>query len=178
MRNETPEAIQKGNGFTIYGRLPSLNDYIDACRSHWSSGARFKQQIEEIDTQIAAFKTILADAGSGRLSLGIINDQTTQALLSLVQDTETGNLTTVGNNAFHILSLLSKKSLVTGKDVDFTTKIEELDKPFVTLEYSLKSKKVLQCYAYKNTKPEEKVLEFVNKKWLPYANKQLKKIAA
>lgn len=47
MRNETPEAIQKGNGFTVQGRLPSLNDYIDACRSHWSNGARFKQQIEE-----------------------------------------------------------------------------------------------------------------------------------
>ena len=60
----------------------------------------------------------------------------------------------------------------------FVRKIEELDKPFVTLEYSLKSKKVLQCYGNKNTKPEEKVLEFVNKKWLPYANKQLKKIAA
>ena len=30
----------------------------------------------------------------------------------------------------------------------------------------------------KNTKPEEKVLEFVNKKWLPYANQQLEKIAA
>ena len=60
----------------------------------------------------------------------------------------------------------------------FVRKIEELDKPFVTLEYSLKSKKVLQCYAYKNTKPEEKVWNFVNKKWLPYANKQLKKIAA
>ena len=28
-------------------RLPSLNDYIDACRSHWSNGARFKQQVEE-----------------------------------------------------------------------------------------------------------------------------------
>ena len=60
----------------------------------------------------------------------------------------------------------------------FVRKIEELDKPFVTLEYSLKSKKVLQCYAYHNTKPEEKVLKFVHKKWLPYANKQLKKIAA
>lgn len=60
----------------------------------------------------------------------------------------------------------------------FVRKIDELDKPFVTLEYSLKSKKVLQCYAYRNTKPEEKVLKFVHKKWLPYANRQLKKIAA
>ena len=42
----------------------------------------------------------------------------------------------------------------------------------------LKTKKVLQCYAYKNTKPEAKVLEFVHKKWLPYANRKLKTIAA
>ena len=60
----------------------------------------------------------------------------------------------------------------------FVRKIEELDKPFVTIEYSLKYKQVLQCYAYKNSKPEEKVLEFVNNKWLPHANKQLEKIAA
>ena len=60
----------------------------------------------------------------------------------------------------------------------FVRKMEELDKPFVTIEYSLKTKKVLQCYAYKNTKPDEKVLKFVHEKWLPYANKQLQKIAA
>ena len=60
----------------------------------------------------------------------------------------------------------------------FVRKMEELDKPFVTLEYSLKTKQILQCYSYNNTKPEEKVLEFVNNKWLPHANKQLQKIAA
>lgn len=47
MQNETPESLQRGNGFMVHGRLPSLNDYIDACRSHWSNGARFKQQVEE-----------------------------------------------------------------------------------------------------------------------------------
>ena len=60
----------------------------------------------------------------------------------------------------------------------FVRKIEELDKPFVTLEYSLKTKRILQCYAYNNTKPEDNVLEFVNNKWIPHANKQLEKIAA
>ena len=60
----------------------------------------------------------------------------------------------------------------------FVRKMEELDKPFVTLEYSLKQKKVLQCYAYNNTKPDDNVIEFVNNKWLPHANKQLEKIAA
>lgn len=50
--------------------------------------------------------------------------------------------------------------------------------PFVTLEYSLKRHQVLQCYAYHNEKPQQDVLDFVHKTWLPYANKQLRKIAA
>lgn len=41
------------------------------------------------------------------------------------------------------------------------------DRPFVTLEYSLKSKKILQCYGEHDHRPDEKVLEFVNKKWKP-----------
>ena len=55
---------------------------------------------------------------------------------------------------------------------------EQPEKPFVTLEYSLKTHRVLQCYATHNTKPGEDVLHYVNKIWLPYANKTLKQIAA
>ena len=47
----------------------------------------------------------------------------------------------------------------------------------ITVEYSLKNHKVLQCYAKYNTKPDANVLEFVNKKWLPYANRKIKNIA-
>ena len=46
--------------------------------------------------------------------------------------------------------------------------------PFVTVEYSLKTNKILQCYAEHNTKPQQEVQEFINKKWLPYANRKLK----
>ncbi len=55
---------------------------------------------------------------------------------------------------------------------------EQPDVPLVTVEYSLKNKKVLQCYGYHNNKPNESVMQFVNKKWLPYANRKLKQIAA
>ena len=55
---------------------------------------------------------------------------------------------------------------------------EHPEKPFVTLEYSLKTHKVLQCYANRNTKPSDDVLHYVNKIWLPYANKHLKQIQA
>ena len=55
---------------------------------------------------------------------------------------------------------------------------DEPEKPLVTVEYSLKNKKVLQCYGDHDSKPNESVMEFVNKKWLPYANRKLKQIAA
>lgn len=53
---------------------------------------------------------------------------------------------------------------------------EKPEKPLVTLEYSLSMHKVLQCYASYNQKPSEEILHYVNKVWLPYANKHLKQI--
>ncbi len=49
--------------------------------------------------------------------------------------------------------------------------------PFVTLEYSLKSNKVLQCYGEHDSTPSDKVMNYVNRSWLPYANKQIKALA-
>ena len=48
--------------------------------------------------------------------------------------------------------------------------------PLVTLEYSLKNHKALQCYGEHDTKPSEDILTYVNKKWLPYANRKLRQI--
>ena len=55
---------------------------------------------------------------------------------------------------------------------------EQPDVPFVTIEYSPKQKRVLQCYGDHDSKPDDGVMEFVNKKWLPYANRKLKQLAA
>lgn len=49
--------------------------------------------------------------------------------------------------------------------------------PLVTLEYSPKTHKVLQCYAEHDTKPTDAILDFVNKIWLPYANRKVRQIA-
>ena len=51
------------------------------------------------------------------------------------------------------------------------------DIPLVTLEYSPRSHKVLQCYGEHDHKPSEDVLHYVNKIWLPYANLTIKKLA-
>lgn len=60
----------------------------------------------------------------------------------------------------------------------FIRNIQEPDTPFVTVEYSLKNMKILQCYGEHDNKPNKDVLHYVNKVWLPYANKILKRIAA
>ena len=54
----------------------------------------------------------------------------------------------------------------------------DIKTPFVTVEYSPSRKAILQCQTMYHARPEEKVWNFVHKKWLPYANQQLKKIAA
>lgn len=46
--------------------------------------------------------------------------------------------------------------------------------PFVTIEYSLKHRKIMQCYGLNNNRPDENVLRYINDKWLPYANRKLK----
>jgi len=58
----------------------------------------------------------------------------------------------------------------------FVRQADNLDVPFVTVEYSPNRKQVLQCYGFENKKPDETVLNFVNGVWLPHANKTIKKL--
>ena len=60
----------------------------------------------------------------------------------------------------------------------FIRKKSEPDTPLATLEYSLSKKAVLQCYGNHDSKPEAAIEDFVCHKWLPYANRKLKRIAA
>lgn len=43
----------------------------------------------------------------------------------------------------------------------FVRKIDEKSKPYVTVEYDPKGKRILQSYGYKNTKPEQPVQDFL-----------------
>jgi hypothetical protein len=60
----------------------------------------------------------------------------------------------------------------------FIRKSETVDSPFATVEYSPQRKQVLQCYGYDSKRPDENVTQFVYDKWLPFANKTIKKIQA
>lgn len=60
----------------------------------------------------------------------------------------------------------------------FVRSIKQPNIPLVTLEYSLRNHKIVQCYGEHDHKPSEDILHYVNKIWLPYANRTIKKHAA
>ena len=49
----------------------------------------------------------------------------------------------------------------------------KFETPYVTMEYSIKKNKILQCYGYKDSTPAQEVLDYVNIEWLPFAKKQM-----
>ena len=79
-------------------------------------------------------------------------------------------------SAYHIQAPAGKLYAVVS--IFFVRAKDSPDIPLVTLEYSPRSHKVLQCYGEHGYKPSEDILHYVNKIWLPYANKTIKQIAA
>lgn len=60
----------------------------------------------------------------------------------------------------------------------FVREATKPDVPLVTVEYSLTQRRVLQCYGDKDSKPNDAVLHYVHKVWLPYANRTVKQLTA
>lgn len=58
----------------------------------------------------------------------------------------------------------------------FLRKADAPDEPFFTMEYSIRQKKILQCYGNHNIAPSEEIKSFLNNIWLPYANKTVQQI--
>lgn len=58
----------------------------------------------------------------------------------------------------------------------FIRKADEIDKPYVTVEFSLDNGKVRQCYGFKDSRPDDETRKFVYDEWQPLANKALKRL--
>lgn len=68
--------------------------------------------------------------------------------------------------------MADKKSLIL-----FVRKVDEREKPFVTMEFQPNNKKILQIYGNHDSRPSKEVMDFVNNQWLPFAKKQLRDAA-
>ena len=57
--------------------------------------------------------------------------------------------------------------------IAFVRKKDNPGIPFVTVEYDMEKNRVIQCYGDHDSRPEEKVIKFVNA-WAEYVRKELK----
>lgn len=89
------------------------------------------------------------------------------------------DLTNEGNILHHCVGRMNYDQKFIREDslIFFVRTKDNPQTPYVTLEYSPKEKKLLQCHGDNNKRPDDETMEFINKKWLPYARKQLKQIA-
>lgn len=130
------------NGYPYYtvenGTRVARNSVIASVYASADSG-RIEQEIATIDEQIKAFKTIQADAGSGRLTLNVIDKQLNEAIYDLVIQSDNGSFENVTDSHFSILSLMSKKQLVTGKTVDLSERIKALEAEKTALRQKYKA---------------------------------------
>lgn len=68
--------------------------------------------------------------------------------------------------------IIKEKSLIF-----FIRRAENKDTPFVTVEFSIPEKRVLQCYGIRDSKPDKEVLDFVDE-WAKKAKRKMKKLEA
>ena len=176
--------------------LRSYKDYFEACRElqldmtlpkncfphnfkHWHD-----IRIDEYNSKKAkleakkrkAFYKQFAGVAKKYTSLQMDN---TSGFVCLIAKSPT-ELIQEGNYLHHCVGSMGyDQKFVREETLIFFIRMDtDIKTPFVTVEYSLSKKAVLQCQTMNHARPEEKVWNFVHKKWLPYANKQLKKIAA
>lgn len=97
---------------------------------------------------------------------------------AIIIPTSPKDLVNEGNILHHCVGSMGydKKFADEKSLIFFIRDINKLDEPLATLEYSLSNHKILQCYADSDSTPDNNILHFVNKIWLPYANKKIKRI--
>ncbi len=59
----------------------------------------------------------------------------------------------------------------------FVREHNEINKSLVTVEYSIKDNDIIQCHGINNSRPNEDILNYLYKEWIPFAKKQIKKTA-
>ena len=59
----------------------------------------------------------------------------------------------------------------------FVRRKEEPTVPFVTVEYSPSKHKILQTHGMHNSTPDEETMKYIQKTWLPFANKAVRQMA-
>ncbi len=104
-----------------------------------ASDGLLEQQIAEIDEQIRSLQAMAAGNSTEHLSLDMVNAQLSDTVNALVRDTVDGVFSTDSEYRKSLLTLLSKKQLITGTAVDFSATISALQAEKTSLQQQYNS---------------------------------------
>ena len=112
--------------YTVENGTHVAKDGVIASVYPAAEDGRLEQQIAAVDEQIAALRALHTDSSAGHLSLDLINTQLNSTVNELVRETEDGVFEAAGTAKNTLLSLLSKKQLVTGDTLDISGTLAQL----------------------------------------------------
>ncbi|MBQ4612981.1 MAG: hypothetical protein IJB26_05515 [Clostridia bacterium] len=84
-------------------------------------------KIEDLDARIEMLKTLQSNDSSNHVTLDIIDTQLNSSMQDLIGDVSDGVFTLSDGIKTELLSLISKKQIITGKAVDFSNEINRLE---------------------------------------------------
>lgn len=128
LRTET--VIPSKNGhiyYTVQNGTRVAKDGVIASVYSSENDGLLADQIEEIDERLALLRTLQTNDSSTHITLDIIDTQLTDSVNSLIADVGDGVFSSADTVESDLLSLLSKKQIVTGKPVDFSAEIAKLE---------------------------------------------------
>ncbi len=128
IRNETNVPLSTSNYvfYTVQNGTRVANGGTIAELYGDKNDALVKQQLADIDTEIAQLKEIQTLGASGVAGLDILNTQIDRAMTELVQAGNAATVSELHSLRQRLLGFFNKKQTVTGKTVDFSARIETL----------------------------------------------------
>lgn len=112
-------AVENGSRVSKGGVIASVYSTED--------GGLIAQQIADVDEQIASLKALQSDDATQHLSLDLINTQLVNAVNTIVVDAEDGTVHSSTSIKNDLLTLLSKKQMLIGSQIDLNAAISALE---------------------------------------------------
>lgn len=127
-RSETVIPSKSGHlYYTVKNGARIAKDGVIASVYSSENDGLLADQIKEVEARIAMLRELQTNDSSTHITLDIIDTQLNNSLNDLISDVGDGSFDTAEAAKDNLLSLLSKKQIVTGKKVDFSAEIAKLE---------------------------------------------------
>ncbi len=127
-RSETVIPSKNGNiYYTVKNGARIAKDGVIASVYSSENDGLLADQLEEVDARIAMLRDLQNNDSSTHITLDIIDTQLNNSLNALIADAGDGSFEEAESAKSNLLSLLSKKQIITGKKVDFSAEIAKLE---------------------------------------------------